>query len=83
MPGTYEAVYDDGRLEWLGTEPAAGRHRVLVMVLNPNEASPHDRADVRRMLEATRDVWGSGRPIEEVADEVQRIRAEWDRVSRS
>lgn len=82
MPDTYEAICDDGRLEWLGNGPPGGRHRVVVTVIG-DEAQPHDRADVRRMLEATRGAWGSDRPIEEVNDEIQRIRGEWDRVSRS
>lgn len=51
MP-TCEAIYEDGELEWIGDEPAPGRHRVQVTVLD-SESNKHDRDEVRCMLERT------------------------------
>lgn len=33
MSKTYEAIYEDGHLEWLGEQPGTGRHRLLVTVI--------------------------------------------------
>lgn len=34
MHTSYEAIYEDGELEWVGDEPEPGRHRVHVTVLD-------------------------------------------------
>lgn len=83
MPKTYEAIYDDGRLKWLGEQPGPGRQHVLVTVLSHSEPSSHSRAEVRQMLEATRGAWGTGSSLEAVDAEVQQLRDEWDRLDRS
>jgi hypothetical protein len=80
MP-TYEAIYEDGQLEWIGDEPAPGRHRVQVRVLD-SDSQKHNRKDVRRMLERTRGAWGTDKTLEEVEEEVQKLRNEWDRLER-
>ena len=80
MP-TYEAIYEDGELEWVGDEPDPGRHRVQVTVLD-SETNKHDREEVRRMLERTRGAWGTDKTLEEVEEEVQKLRDEWDRLDR-
>lgn len=80
MP-TYEAVYEDGQLEWIGEKPGPGRHRVQVRVLD-SESEKHDREEVRRMLKRTRGAWGRDKTLEEVEEEVQGLRDEWDRLER-
>lgn len=80
MP-TYEAIYEDGQLEWIDEEPEPGRHRVQVRVLD-SESRTHDREEVRRMLERTRGAWGTDKTLEEVEEEVQKLRDEWDRLER-
>ena len=52
MLKAYEAIYEDGRLEWLDEQPKAGRHRVLVTVLDQKKQRAPE--EVRRVLEATR-----------------------------
>ena len=80
MP-TYEAIYEDGQLEWIGDEPAPGRHRVQVRVLDSGPQK-HDPEEVRRVFENARGAWGTDKSLEEVEAEVQKLRDEWDRLDR-
>jgi hypothetical protein len=80
MP-TYEAIYEDGELEWIGDEPAPGRHRVEVRVLD-REAKTHDPEEVRKVFEQARGAWGAEKSLEEVEAEIQQLRDEWDRLDR-
>ncbi len=81
MSKIYEAIYEDGHLEWLGVQPSAGCHRLLVTVV---DESPSQRSSqkVHRMLEATRGAWGCGKTLEGIDAEIDRMRAEWDRAER-
>ena len=81
MSKTYEAIYEDGHLEWLGEKPGTGRYRLLVTVVEGRlpQRSPQQ---VHRMLEATRGVWGRGKTLEDIDAEIDQMRAEWDRVAR-
>ena len=81
MAKTYEAIYEDGHLEWLGEQPGTGRHCLLVTVV---EDRPPQRSaqEVHRMFEATRGAWGHGKTREEIDAEIDQMRAEWDRVER-
>jgi hypothetical protein len=78
MSKTYEAIYENGHLQWLGEQPGAGRHRLQVTII---DASPpqHSSQEVHRMLEATQGAWGRGKTLEEIDAEIDRMRAEWDR----
>jgi hypothetical protein len=80
MP-TYEAIYEDGELEWIGDEPDPGRHRVEVTVLD-SKTEKHDREEVRRVFEEARGAWGTDKSLEEVEAEIQQLRDEWDRLDR-
>jgi hypothetical protein len=33
MSKTYEAIYKDGHLQWLGAQPRAGRHRLRITII--------------------------------------------------
>ena len=81
MAKIYEALYEDGHLQWLGAQPGAGRHRLLVTIVN---GTPQRRSsqEVHRMLEATRGAWGRGKTLAEIDAEINRMRAEWDRAER-
>lgn len=81
MSKTYEAIYEDGHLEWLGAQPGTGRHRLRVTVVDgrSRQRSPQE---VHRMLEATRGAWGHGKTLEEIDAEIDQMRAEWDREER-
>jgi hypothetical protein len=64
MGKTYEALYENGHLEWLGEPPGAGRHRPLVTVVSTSPPR-HTLQEVHRLLEATRGAWGHGKTLEE------------------
>ena len=34
MSKTYEAIYEDGHLQWLGAQPEAGRHRLRITIID-------------------------------------------------
>ena len=81
MGKTYEALYENGHLEWLGEPPGAGRHRLLVTVVSTSP--PRDTLqEVHRMLEATRGAWGHGKTLDDIDAEIDRMRAEWGRAER-
>lgn len=81
MAKTYEAIYEDGHLKWLGEQPGTGRHRLLVTVVEDRPLQ-HPAQEVHRMLEATRGAWGHGKTLDEIDAEIDQMRAEWDRVER-
>lgn len=53
MSKTYEAIYEDGYLQWLGAQPGAGRHRLRVTIIDGHPPQ-HSPQEVHRVLEATR-----------------------------
>lgn len=77
MP-TYEAIYEDGQLKWVEDAPPPGRHRVEVAILDP-EPEPRDPEDVERILEEANGAWGTDKTIEEIDQEIEEMRSEWDR----
>jgi hypothetical protein len=77
MKETYEAVYEDGRLEWLERPPHPGRCRVLVTVLE--ELPRHSFEEVQRVLDETRGTWGTGTSLDEVDRDVEAMREMWNR----
>jgi hypothetical protein len=78
MSKTYEAIYEDGHLEWLGEQPGTGRHRLLVTVVKDYRPQ-YSPQEVHHMLEATRGAWGHGKTLEAIDAEIDQMRAEWDR----
>jgi hypothetical protein len=46
MSESYEAIYEDGHLQWLGAQPGAGRHRLRITIIdgNPPQHSPQGGA---------------------------------------
>jgi hypothetical protein len=81
MSKTYEAIYEDGHLQWLGAHPGAGRHRLRVTIID-DRPPQYALQEVHRMLEATRGAWGRGKTLEDIDAEIDRMRSEWDREAR-
>jgi len=77
MP-TYEAIYEDGQLEWIGDEPGPGRHRIEVRVVDRSPASP-DSDETDRILDEAYGAWDTGKTLDEIDDEIDEMRSEWDR----
>lgn len=76
MRPTYEAIYEDGRLTWLGEQPRPGRHRVLITVLDEN-AAVHRATAIRRVLNDTRGAWGHTKTMDEIDTEMDQLRDAW------
>ncbi len=70
MAITYEAIYEDGHLKWLGAQLGAGRHRLLITVVDDRPPQPLPQ-EVHHMLEATRSAWGRGKTLEEIDAEIR------------
>ena len=81
MSKSYEAIYEDGHLQWLGAQPGAGRHRLRITIIDGHPPQ-HSPQEAHRMLEATR-CWGRGKTLEDIDVEIDRMRSEWDRNARS
>jgi hypothetical protein len=81
MSNTYEAIYENGRLQWLGAQPRAGRHRLQVTIIETTSPQ-RSQQEVHGMLEATRGAWGRGKSLEEIDAEIDQMRSEWDREAR-
>lgn len=77
MLETYEAVYEDGRLEWLDGPPHPGRCRVLVTVLE--EMPQWSTEDIQHVLDETRGAWGTGKSRADVDRDVEAMRKTWHR----
>jgi len=77
MMETYEAVYEDGRLEWLETPPHPGRCRVLVTVFE--ELPRRSPEEVQQVLDETRGTWGTGTSLDEVDRDIETMRETWSR----
>jgi hypothetical protein len=69
MSKTYRAIYEDGKLEWIGEEPGPGRHRLIVVESSTETASDdvldgRSREDlspeeIQQILDDARGAWGS------------------------
>jgi hypothetical protein len=77
MP-TYEAIYEDGELEWIGDAPDPGRHRVEVTVLDQEPVS-RDPEEVQRILDESHGAWDADKSVEEIDEDIEKMRSEWDR----
>lgn len=78
MLKSYEAVYEDGTLQWLREKPAAKRMRVIVTVLE-EEADARSLVTRKALLERTKGCVRPGKSIEEIDSDIRQMRAEWER----
>ncbi len=76
MRQTYEAELDNDRVRWTGRHPEAGRHRILVTVLDPPTRS---QEEIQCVLDQTRGAWDTGKSMDEIDAQLEAMRAEWDR----
>ena len=77
MMKTYEAIYEDGRLEWTEDAPEPGRCRVRVTVLEDMPRRPPE--EVQRVLDDTRGAWGAAASPDDVDRDVEAMRETWNR----
>jgi hypothetical protein len=80
MLKSYEAVYHNGHLHWLGLPPPRTiekRHVMVVVDLEKDSAKPI--TDVKQLLAKTRGCLKPLRTLDKIDQSVSAIRSEWDR----
>ena len=80
MLKSYEAVYDHGALKWVGdAPPIEDVSKVVVVVDVPSRTKKHKLSETRKILGSTRGAWSSGKTIEEIDKEIDKMRVAWER----
>lgn len=80
MLKSYEAVYHNGHLHWLGMPPPREiekRHVMVVVDLEKKADKPSP--DIRQLLVQTRGCLKPLRTIDDIDKDVAQMRSEWDR----
>lgn len=78
MLKSYEAVYEDGRLEWVRERPAAKRMKVIVTVLE-DDTDARSVVSTKEFLERTKGCVRPGKSLEEIDADIRQMRDEWQR----
>lgn len=78
MLKSYEAVYEEGTLRWIGEQPAAKRMKVIVTVLEEETYTQRSLAR-KAILERTKGCVMPGKSIEEIDADLRQMRDEWER----
>ena len=83
MSKTYRAIYEDGKLEWIGEEPGPGCHKLTVVesstespsddVLGGRSREDLSPEEVQQILDGARGAWGS-KSADEVDAELNEMR---------
>ncbi len=80
MLKSYEAVYHNGHLHWIGLAPPVeiDKRRVMVVV-DVEEALAKPATNIQQLLAKTRGCVKPLQTIDEIDANVTKMRAEWDR----
>ncbi len=81
MLKSYEAVYSHGHLRWIHPAPPelTKEMRVIVVLDAPQYQEEHAREPVHVLLQRTRGALGRGKTLQEIDQEIQIMRKEWER----
>ena len=80
MLKSYEALYHNGHLHWLGMPPPREiekRHVMVIVDLDKKVDSP--TTDIRRILAQSRGCIKPLRAINDIDKDIVQMRSEWDR----
>lgn len=80
MLKSYEAVYHNGYLHWLGIPPPHAiekRHVMVVVDLDKEPAKPI--TDINQLLAKSRGCLKPMRSLDEIDQKISDMRSEWDR----
>ena len=80
MLKSYEALYHNGHLHWLGMPPPREiekRHVMVIVDLDKKVDSP--TTDIRRLLAQSRGCIKPLRAINDIDKDIVQMRSEWDR----
>ena len=84
MGKAYEAIYEDGRLEWLDEQPEGGRQRVLVTVLGKGAQRQQDTQtpspeEIQRIFDETQHLRNRQKTPEEIRQVLDQAWGAWGR----
>lgn len=82
MLKSYEAVYSHGYLRWVHqTPPDIAKEMRVIVVLDAAQyyQEEHDRERIHVLLQRTRGALGRGKTLQEIDQEIQTVRKEWER----
>lgn len=74
----YEAIYKNGKLQWIDTPPEAIENRRVVVLLNEEREMP-ESLNISALLRKTRGTMGRHMTMEELDAEILTMRDEWTR----
>lgn len=63
MAETYEATYQDGTLNWTHEKPDIKNGTTVKVVIDAPPAPQKDIEEIRRIVEAARGAWGTGKHL--------------------
>jgi hypothetical protein len=80
MLTSYEAIYSDGRLQWLDQPPPEQEQELRVMVVMEIPQKPQPRQEsIGELLRRTRGILGKGKTLDDIDAEIRAMRSEWER----
>ena len=80
MSKTYEATYEDGTLKWTYEKPEIKNGTKVTVVVDPPTEPEKDIEEIRRVVEAARGAWGTGKTLDQIDREIREMRErEWTR----
>ena len=74
----YEAIYRNGKLQWLNTPPETIENRRVVVLLDEERVMPNS-VNISVLLRKTRGSIGRHMKMEELDAEIHAMRDEWTR----
>lgn len=74
----YEAIYRNGKLQWINTPPEAIENRRVVVLLDEEREMPIS-VNISGLLLKTRGTMGRHMTMEELDAEIHTMRNEWTR----
>jgi hypothetical protein len=77
MLKSYEAVFEDGTLRWIGDRPTGKRMKVIVTVLE--EAPSSQQFRMRQVLDRAGGCLKPAMSKEEIETGIRKMRSEWER----
>jgi len=83
MLQTYEATYNGEQFRWINQAPPKLDKEVpVVLVMDVEKTATKPKKNLHEVLQRTRGAWGclgSGKSLDEIDQEINEIRHEWDR----
>lgn len=80
MLKSYEAVYQNGQLHWVGARPPKEiEHQHVMVIVDLDKLDAQPTKNIRRLIENSRACVKPLMDIDEIDASVLKMRSEWDR----